>query len=126
MFSDNVYAGKRAVFTHDHNFAYVNIDDTLYGKFMRSGFQLGYIVDSRDEKRINRYMDTTKVPLETELKASILANPYPKSFLILDSELEGQKTPMLSNRGLSGVTNDDTSFKTPWMDYFCQQSGEIG
>ena len=61
-----------------------NIDYLLYGQATLYGDALGYIIDSRKEKRINQYMAEEETIFSFAQETSFWSNPYPRSFLYID------------------------------------------
>ena len=55
---------------------------------MQNSFHVGYLIDSRTEKRINQFMSSETSPFTVQSEVNFLGNPYPKSFLYLDDVLE--------------------------------------
>ena len=90
------YTATRALLFEDAHFAMVNIDTKLYGVDMTNGYDVGYIIDSRDRRRVNSYMSTDYTELFPDADITFTATPYPRSFLRLDTVLEAQTNPVSS------------------------------
>jgi hypothetical protein len=87
---------------------------------MQNSFQVGYLIDSRNDKRINQFMSSVTSPFTIRSEVDFQANPYPRSFLNLDEGLETQTDSVSEQSNTSlGVIVDDVSMKQPWLDYFC-------
>lgn len=102
-----------------------NIDSKLYGVETQNSQKVGYVIETRKNKRVNSYMKEDESFFVFSFESTFRSDPYPQSFLYIDDRVETTRNPVFQTfQSIIGVTADDVSMKS-WISEYCPNSGSV-
>ena len=92
-----------------------NIDSKLYGVETQNNQKVAYVIETRENKRVNSYMRKDESTFVLSFESSFRSDPYPQSFLYIDDRLEKNKNNIFQSfSSILGVSANDVTMKS-WI-----------